>query len=246
MKIFLTLSIIFLIVSFPVFAQTKTPGTSTPTPESNDLINKLKQIEIFKEKIATKVAQVREADKGVATGQIKSIENNNIVIITINGEKKLNISEDTLIFKFENKAKKEIKSDSLKKDITISAFGNYNENKDIILSKFIYIEDYLERIAGKIANLDSSNFTFTVKAKDGDQLIDIEKNTITNLYKPGSKPQKTGFSKFKIGDTVFIMAKKNPKENNRYSGVRIIILPIVELSPTPTKTPTDTPTPKIK
>ena len=213
----------------------------TPTPQSSDFINKLKQVEIFKEKIATKVAQVRDEDKAAVSGEIKSNEKNTLILNTMEGEKKISYSEDTLIYKLERDTRKEGKTDELKKGITISALGHFNENKDSILAKYIYLENNLVRITGKIADLDKSSFSLTVKAKEADLTIDIEKYTKSSLYQKGKPLQKIGFSKFNLGDTIFAMATKNPGENNRYSAERLIIFP-VSINPSPS--PTGSPSPK--
>ena len=255
MKIRLIISIITVIFLSQVFfsisathAQTKTPTASagllppSSTPADKELIDKLKQIEILKEKIATKVAQVRDEQKSGMMGIIKSIENNTIVIQNFLGEQKFSFSEDTVVFKMENNLKKEAKTSDLKNGQLISSLGNYNDARDLLLSKFIYIQEYPTRITGKIADLDKSNFTLTVKAKDGDQLIDIEKNTAISIYQKGKGSQKGGFSKFKLGDTVFIIASTNAKEENRFNALRIIDLPSLNTSPTSTASPTPSPT----
>lgn len=249
--LFLVLNILVLRASSEAKAQTKTPASGptatvsqiSPTPKDTDLIEKLKQIEIFKEKIATKVAQVRNEDKGAIYGQIKSIENNNIVVTSLKNDRKINFSEDTLIFKLDNNIKKEAKSADFKKDIFISAFGNYNDNREILLAKFIYIEEYLTRIAGKITDLDKANFTLTVKANSAVYLIDIEKYTKTIIFEKGKGIVKGGFSKFKVGDSVFTVVTPNTKEENRFFADRIILLSVLPL--TPTLTPSLSPSPPL-
>lgn len=245
MKILLIIILNFLVLltGSESKAQTKTPVPVSPTSEDRDLIEKLKQIEIFKEKIATKVAQVRNEDKGAIYGQIKSIENNNIVVSSLKNDRKINFSEDTLIFKPENNIKKEVKSTDLKKDSFISAFGNYNDNREILLAKFIYIEEYLTRITGKITDVDKTNFTLTVKANSTVYLIDIEKYTKTIIFEKGKGIVKGGFSKFKVGDSVFTVVTPNTKEENRFFADRIILLPV--LSSTLTPAPSLTPSPPL-
>ncbi|OGG15781.1 hypothetical protein A3D78_04740 [Candidatus Gottesmanbacteria bacterium RIFCSPHIGHO2_02_FULL_39_14] len=241
------IAVLLMIISIsasPSFAQTKTPfPTSKPSliPTDTGIIDKLKQIEILKEKIATRVAEVRNQQKGAMFGKIISVENNLITLQSPGGEQKFTFSEDTLVFKMENKTKTEGKITELKPGITISVMGNYNETKENLLAKYLYIQENLVRINGKIAEVDKANFTLNVRAKDTTKLIDFEKYTVTSIYIKGKGNQKGGFSKFKLGDTVFISAIPNPKEENRYSALRIINLPASVITPTQSVSPTPTP-----
>ena len=76
------IAVLLMIISIsasPSFAQTKTPfPTSKPSliPTDTGIIDKLKQIEILKEKIATRVAEVRNQQKGAMFGKIISVEKN--------------------------------------------------------------------------------------------------------------------------------------------------------------------------
>lgn len=245
----------FLSVSFSsgkrTLAQSKSPlptvsptkSATSPTPASQDLIEKLKQIEILKEKIATKVAETRDEEKKALLGTIKQIQNSTITLATKSGESKFNYSEDTLIYEFIENSKKESAADKLSNGLTVSAFGNLNEDKSALLAKYIFIQKDINRIVGKIADIDKSNFTITVKAKDGDKIIDIENFTKSTFYTKGKGGQKGGFSKFKVGDYVFLTVEKNPKEENSFSALRIVNIPLestispTNLAPIPSPTP---------
>jgi len=229
------LFIIFLFFStvIRVSAQVSSDSTSQ-TEKDKDLIDKLKQIEILKEKIATKVAEVRQAEKGAVGGEIKSVSENSVTLQTPQGEKKFSFSEDTLVFNLKDSTKKETKIAELKTGLTVSAFGNFNQNKDSLLAKFIYLEGNPSHLTGVITDIDKANFTFTVKAKEGDLTVDFEKNTRTTIYDRIKGVQKSGFSKLKIADTVFIMANRDEKTDNRFAALRIINLPLPQVTATPT------------
>ena len=85
-SLFIGTTIILLVLPGLIHAQTKTvspakskvsttvTATVTKGPDQNqETINKLKQIELLKEKIATRVAQIRESEKGGFAGVIKKI-----------------------------------------------------------------------------------------------------------------------------------------------------------------------------
>ncbi|OGG06072.1 hypothetical protein A3D05_04190 [Candidatus Gottesmanbacteria bacterium RIFCSPHIGHO2_02_FULL_40_24] len=233
-----------------ISAQTNTQAISpekiTSTPqidqEKENVIDKLKQIEILKEKIATKVAQLRDQEKGAFYGIVKSSGGNEVVLSTVKGEQKFTHSEDTLVYIISDNAKKEAGLKDVKTGVVVSALGYFNENRDNLLAKYIFIQESFTRITGKLANIDKSNYTLTVKTKNGDILIDFEKYTVTSSFLKGKGKQKGGFSKFQVGDSVYIVGQPHEKEENRYHALRIIHLPML-ISPTPESSPSAALTP---
>lgn len=234
MKKIIVIILIALTFVVPVKAKDATiSGSISPTSVSHELIDKLKQIEIFKDKIATKVAEKRNADKQAYFGIVDKITDNKIELKAADGSKKLSFAEDTIIYSLFNNTKKEVKSTTLTTGVLISAFGYLNDSKEALLAKYIYIHDTnSSRIIGKIADLNKTDYTITVKAKEGDQIIDIEKSTKTSVYEKGGTLSKVGFTRFKIGELVYILGLKNEKEVNRISAQRIIIFEMKNLSPT--------------
>ena len=253
MKLFiLAIFIMSVILPLNALAQTKTSTPSsapvkfsaTLKPEDEELKNKIRQIELLKEKIATKVAQIRDEEKGAFLGAVKSVENNSVVLTGERGEMKFSFSDDTLFFKIENNQKKEWTEAKLKADDYISVFGYYNESRELFPAKYIFLQEKLIRIYGKVADLDKSEYTLKIRARDGEKTIDFETYTVTSQLVTGRGSQKGGFSKFAIGDTVSIIGTINPKADERYSALRILHLP-VSVSPTPAASPSVTTTPKI-
>lgn len=246
----------FILSNNVIFAQSPSPKiptvsktsekTATASSDSDkNLIEKLKQIEELKEKIATRVAEIRDREKGAMLGIVKQIQNNTITLTTKKGDKTFNYQEDTLFFNLKNNTKTEINSNKLKEGDNISVFGYYNETKDDFSAKFIYLQDQPMRIAGKVADIDKQNFTVTLKDREGQKIIDIEKFTNTSSLIKGKGLQRYGFSKIKIGDMGFAYTTKNPKDENRFTATRLIIIPI-ELPTTPTPTATIKPSPTAK
>src|SRR3989338_2050023 len=254
MKLFiLAIFIMSVILPLNALAQTKTSTPSsapvkisaTLKPEDEKLKNKIRQNELLKEKIATKVAKIRDKEKGAFLGTVKSVGNSNAVLTVPAGETEFTFSEDTLYFQINDNQKKEWPEAKLKTGDYISVFGYYNESRDLFSAKYIFLQEKLIRIVGKIADIDKNKYTLNVRARDGEKTIDFETYTVTSQLVTGRGSQKGGFSKFAIGDTVSIIGTINPKADERYSALRILHLP-VSVSPTPAvSTPAATITPKI-
>ena len=224
-------------------AQQNNGKNPTPAPGGENIIDKLKQIEILKEKIATKVAQIRESEKGARLGTIKELKENTITLITKGKEEKITLNEDTLYYKITDGNKKEASHNDIKNSLTISAFGYFNQLGEPLQAKFIFIQEIPARLAGKIADLNKSDYTLTVKTKDGNQIIDFEKYTKTTLFQPGKGKSAGGFSKFNLNDSVFIAADPHENEENRYHALRILQISNPQIIPSETATPSATPKP---
>lgn len=203
--------------------------TGTASPSATTIIDKLKQIEALKEKIATKVAQLREQEKGGANGIIKSIGNNTITLTTASGEQTISYSEDTIFFKLTDGVKSDPidwkQSKKLKSGDQIAVLGYFDSTHSTLSAKYIYLYNTASlHLIGKIADIDKSNYTITVKEPKGNTLVDIETYTKVFSYSKKTGLARGGFSKFIDNDLVHIFATANPKEDNRVSAVKIISL----------------------
>lgn len=212
------------------------PQKATPSPTSAEIIDKLKKIEILKEKIATKVAEMREKEKGAISGTIKKVSKSTLTIATAKGDKTISFSDDVAYYSLKEGAKKEATAKFQEQEI-ITAFGYYDQEKTTLAAKYIYFENPPLHIQGKIADTDKTNYTITVKEKQGEIVVDVEKNTQTSLFDRQKKNFIAGgFSRMKVGDIVHILAPPNPKtENQRVSARKIYLLHLenqVEVTPT--------------
>ncbi len=210
-------------------AQTPTEKIASASASPKEIIDKLKQIEQLKEKIATKVAQIRESEKGAYGGEITAIEKNSLTIKTAQGEKKITTSEDTIIYDLTATAKKETTADKLKKGQLVSVFGYFNEDKSIFSAKYVLLQKNFIFVSGKISEIDKNNFTITVKSKKNDYVIDFEKFTSTFLYDKEKKTLiKGGFSKLQTGNIIHLIAiTSKDKENVRLQANRAYVIPLL-------------------
>lgn len=249
--IIITIITVITIIFSPrefVFAATPSATLKVATPSATTIIDKLKKIEILKEKIATKVAQLREEEKGALFGPIKTINNNSIILSIKQSEQTFSYSEDTIFFRITNGAKgnpldfREAKK--LKENDQVAALGYFDTSHSLLAAKYAYIVRNPIHLTGKIAQRDPNNFTITVKAPQGNIVVDIE--TYTKIFTFNSKTGlgKGGFTKLKEGDVVHIFATPNVKEENRVIGNKIISLSF-STSPTPTIEKEASPTAKI-
>jgi len=250
------IALLLLTLGYPAQIRAKTP-TPSPTVKisslsatPSDLINKLKQIQVLKEKIATKVAEIREKEKRAVSGVVKAIEQSTITIAKNEVEQTITISDDTIFYTpAKDQQKSEASSKNIKIGNSISIFGYATEENNKLSAKYIFLATPPVILIGKIADIDKEKFTITVKERLGNQLVDVETSTKSYIYNRDKGKQKIGFSKLKIGDRAHIIGSTNLKEQNRVTATNMLILPAAiqpTLSPTADKEATTSISPKVK
>lgn len=204
----------------------KPTAQASPTivPTSTTLIEKLKKIETLKEKIATKVAQLREEEKGAMYGSVKKIDKTSVTISTAKNDQTVSFLDDAVFYTFKNDKREEIKASAVKEKDTVTIFGYFDQSKTNFSAKYVYIEDSPIHLRGKITDTDKTNYTITVREKQGNTVVDVETYSKTVSFDRTKKNFiSAGFSKMKIGDTVHVIATPNPKTENRVSAKRIYL-----------------------
>lgn len=212
------------------WAQSPNP-TNTPNPSvtSSETIDKLKQIKELKEKIATKVAQLREKEKVGLLGTVAKIDKTTITLSTAKGDSGVTFSDDTIFYQIDGNTKKEISIKNIEEADTISVFGYSNDDKTLTSAKYIYLHSPSIHISGKISEIDKENFTITVIEKEKEITVDIEKYTTSMvLDKNKNSLVKIGFSKLSLDSLAHIIGVANAKEKNRISANRIYIFSLAQ------------------
>lgn len=219
-----------IIIPITVYGQTK---TSTPSPTFVNPANAQedKEIQTLKEKIATKVAELREKNNKVLAGTIQEINLSKGVLKIKNWkdeEFEVNIDADlTKYYQISGEQKKEVRLADLKKDSYIIVTGIIKENK--IDANIIYIDELFFIGSGKVTEVNKQDFYLSVFTSDKENYtLDIE--TITKQQMLNIKLltlENVGFSKIKEGDTIHFVVKKTgtEKQLNRYAAQKILIIP---------------------
>lgn len=216
----------------PASGTTLTPqkqknATPTPTP-LKDVISKLKQIEIMKEKIATKVSEIRQGNKSGKEGTVTKIDGKTITVNTIKGEVSIPYSDDTSFFLLDKNSKKDISAQKVKAGDKVSLFGYTEENKNEFSVKYVFVQNPKTVVYGKITDVDKDDYMLTIHDNDKDWNFDIETTTKTSQYDPVKKSlTKAGFSKFTVGQQVIVIAGSKPATESStviYGAERIYII----------------------
>ncbi len=213
---------------------------ATPTNES-------KQLEDLKERLATKVAELRRSEKRAIFGTVKSTSLSSFIVETKTKDVKIELTDDIKVAQMIKGKRTKLTIDDVAKDDVVTVFGDYDTTLDLLQAKAVYIQSTPPiRVNGQVAAVNKKEYTLDVISPDGQTyIIDIETDTKMLLWTQNNGFAKLGFSKLTIGDTVQIVALPEPKQTTRVSAHRILNLGNLSgTTPTPTPTTAVTPTGK--
>ena len=220
LPLFTLMILFFFLFNFLTFALNKTDDDSAEKKNQ-------REVEILKEKIASKVAELRQQSGQAFSGRIIEINKGEIEIRNHNDEKKKVFTDDLLTkyYSIKNNRKKEINFSDLKKDNYIVVTGVQND-KGIIANMIFVDEKYLLDF-GKIMEKDKDNYWLKVVTLTNETVI-LNVEVFTKQWLLNIKSlelEKTGFSKIKEGDMIHFVAKDEKNKNNRLSAQKIVIIP---------------------
>lgn len=218
------------ILALPLVVAATPPGTPTPTSKIDDL----------KERLATKVAELRQTQKKAIYGTVKAVSVSTFTVETDTRELKIERTDDITVFQMIKGKRTKLTTEDIAKDDIVSVFGEYDTGLDLLRAKVVVIQSISpERVFGTVSAIDRQEFTATITTADGQEyVIDIEKTTSALMFDREKGLVKGGFSKLETGRTVHVIGTAVAKQDNRISAVRLIDLGNLT-GATPTPTPTE-------
>ena len=222
-KIVLWIAVCMVVFPPAVFAQTPT-GDAKPTISSSQKNESLvEQINELKDKIASRVAQLKLVQKHGVVGTVTEASDTRITLTTMTGDVKL-IDVDEITKFSSPSAKGTFGISDVTKGSVLSAIGLYNKESKHILARFVSSFTLPVFLTGTISAIDEDGFTITVPNENNiNTIIDIERTTKINAYtKDGIA--KSGFTKLETGDKVDIVGYASKTEANRITGSYILQL----------------------
>lgn len=228
--IFLSLSLISVLNSY---AQ-----TSTPSPVQQ-------QIDELKDRIASRVAQLKLVEKRGIIGAATDSSDTQITLTDIKGNTRFVDVDELTKFSSDNSTGSFGISD-IKKGMTLSVLGLYNKQSRKILARSVLEISLSKMIHGYISTVDSDNFIINIATDSNEQFqVSVETTTKTLSYdKTSGNLVRSGFSKVKTGQKIFATGDLDKTDNKKISADRIITFPdIVRQSKLTPASPSATITP---
>lgn len=233
-------------------------ATSSPTPIISTANATTKKIEDLKDRLATKVAELRQTSRRGIYGTVKSTSITSFVVETKTKDVKIDLMDEMKVIQYLKGKRTILTSEDIAKGDLVAVFGDHDATLDLLKATIVVIQSPSpERISGTVSARDDTEFTLTIITPQGQTvMIDIEKPTKTLAWNREKKEIiKSGFSKIVAGATIHVVGFPVPKKENRISADRILDLgnlaapidQVVPSIPTPTEklaSPSATPTKK--
>jgi hypothetical protein len=243
-KIFVSFISLFLVVLFVNQAQAISPTSAitptasvtskiTPTKAETQTLGKEKlneQINELKEKIASRVSELKLVEKRGQIGVVSEISANKITLTDLSGKTKfVDVDEIT---KFSSSSEKNFGISDLTKGTKISVLGIYNKQSKRILARFIEVTVTPTYISGAISEIDNKNNVLTIMMEDEKTVrIDIVATSKILAYDKTDGLAKYGFSKLDVGDRVAVVGFPDKKDKTLITGTRVIDLAALPKNP---------------
>ncbi len=224
MKKFLTFFTLIILINL-TFVSRQNIFAATPTATNTNL---QRQVDDLKNKIASKVAELKLVEKRGIIGTVTDSSDTQITLTDVSGNIRF-VDVDELT-KFSSDSKSFGISD-IKNGMTIGVLGLYNKQSRRILAREVNeISAVPKIIFGGIGVIDKENFEVTVVKENGQkEVLEIENITKTYSYSNNTL-NKSGFSKLEEIQTIIAVGTTDKQDPNKILATRIIILPEVNIT----------------
>jgi hypothetical protein len=204
-------------------AKEASPSASLVPPKDKSTLDK---INLIKEKVASKVAQLNEKIQYASDGSIEKLEEG-LFTFSSNGEEKTVNEEENTIFLIRNDKLTTQKGEfsDLEENDSVTVIGTEQIGTGIINAKLVVKTKPVMTFAGKVQTVNKKNFAFTVKEKDNEYTFDYEKYTKSFLLsKSTNKLAPTGFSSIEPDMNIQIMAIPQKDSETKFTALRLILI----------------------
>ncbi len=237
-RFFLLASALFFTTS--VYAATASTSGTTNTTASPSADQKLENL---KDRLASAASQLQQSQKRAVFGTVTATSVSTITVETPTKGIKVELADSVKVAQIIKGKRTNLTTDDVSKGNVVTVFGDYDSALDLLKGSVIFIQGAVpSRISGAISAVDKKNYTITVTTADGTAMIvDIETVTKNILWDKANGTSKGAFSKYIVGDTVFILETPE-KTANRVSAIRVLdIGNLSGATTTPTLTPVSSP-----
>ena len=242
---------LYIVYSILYAHHTHRVNAVSPTPQVIPLNEKLNnQINDLKERIASRVAQLKLVERRGIIGTVTDISNTQITLSDLKDETRF-VDVDELT-KFSSSSSKDFGISDIGKETKLGILGLYNRESKRLLARFIEVVSTPKFYHGVITSVNDKNFTLTISLTDNKQVTtDIENTTKTFLFTKANGLTKSGFSKIEMSTRILVVGFPDKKDKDKIIATRVILFPELPKNPAisavsaPTKepTPTEEPTP---
>lgn len=242
---------IVLIAGAFLFTTSVYAATATPSADVTATPSATAQIENLKDRLASAASALSQSQKRAVFGTVKSTSVSTITVETPTKDIKVELADVVKVVQMISGKRTMLTTDDVSKGDMVTVFGDYDSTLDLLKGSVIFIQGTVpSRINGVISAVTKKDYTITVTAAgDTPWVVDIETATKNIVWDAVNGAGKGAFSKYTVGDTVFVLETPE-KTTNRVSALRILdigamsgITPTATATASPSATLTVTPKP---
>lgn len=231
MKKYIFIIVLFLIltagISKNIYAAAATPSPII-TPNQGDI----QQIDDLKNRIASRVAQLKLVEKKGIIGAVTDATNSQITLTDINGNIRFVDVDELTKFSNPNASGTSFGISDINNGMTLGVLGLYNKQSRRILARQISVLTMPKIFIGAVSSIDSKNFNFYIVSENNKQtFIDVETITKTYSSNTGTPFVSAGFSKIKVDESIIIIGFPDKQNPEHIIGSRILLFPDVPKNP---------------
>jgi len=205
----------------------------TDTLPTTDALNQ--QINSLKNRIASRVAQLKLVEKRGIIGQVTDVSDTQITVSDLKDHKRF-IDVDELTRFSSPGVKGTFGISDISKGTKIGILGLYNKESRRILARFVNVLSLPKIIHGEVSLVDRQNYTIKVSTEDNKEVaLDVETTTKTLSYSKDGGLARSGFSKIKEDQRVIVIAETDSINKDKIVASKIILLPDIPKSPKTTR-----------
>jgi len=202
----------------------------TPTPQTatSDI---QKQINILKDKIASKVAELNLVEKRGIIGIVTDVSSSQIAIKDLVGN--IHFIDVDELTKFNSSSNKTFGISDVSKNMNVGVLGLYNKESRRILARFVTQMQLPVIITGAVASLDKVNYNISITKNNGDQVtVEVADITKTSSYSDSASGlSKSGFSKIKTSERIYVVGYPDKQNPRQVITERLIVFPNLPINP---------------
>lgn len=234
MKNALLLLILLIIIGLTppsVMAQTAAPKAATSSATTSPLNeDEMKNVKKIIDLVASNSASQKNSEKRGVLGKVLSASSTTLTLEALSHENRTIDIDD--ITKFSDAAVKTFGVSDIKTGDMLGVIGVFNKVSEHILARNITristVPTYFE---GVILSTDKVNFTLeAIDEKGFKKLINIETSTKITSFTKDDGQVKSGFSKIKAGQRLYVAGFPDLKVKDQINADRIIFFPDLAIS----------------
>lgn len=224
-------SILYLIFNVNSYAASSTPVPTKPPIEQ--------QIDELKDRIASRVAQLKLVEKRGIMGTVTDVSDTQITLKDVKGDTRFVDVDELTKFLGKTKSGESFGISDIKKGDDLGVIGLYNKQSRKILARVVEVTINPKMIDGSIASIDSDNFIIHIATEKGEQIqVEFETTTKTlSFARADNKLVRSGFSKLLVGESVFVVGFPDKTVKDQINADRVIAFPDFVKAPSLPPTP---------